>query len=92
MDPSKINLLTSASLNDGLYFSEKEMNIQPGSFTLKVAAYKLPVSSLSNQSMECVIDTNTSEYTSMLSNRRDGPLAQELANKLSIVANTNSLM
>ena len=38
------------------------------------------------------METNTGEYTSTLPNRRDGPLAQELANKLSIVANTNSLM
>lgn len=38
------------------------------------------------------MDNNTDESTSVLHNRREGPLAQELANKLSIVANTNTLM
>jgi hypothetical protein len=43
--------------------------------------------------MERNVDNNTGgEYTSILHNRRDGPLAQELANKLSIVANTNTSM
>ena len=42
--------------------------------------------------MEHSADNNTGEYTSMLHNRRDGPLAQQLANKLSIVANANTLM
>ncbi len=42
--------------------------------------------------MDRIADNNTSEYTSTLLNRRDGPLAQELANKLSIVANTNTSM
>jgi hypothetical protein len=42
--------------------------------------------------MECNNDNNTGEYTSVIHNRRDGPLAQELANKLSIVANTNLSM
>ncbi len=42
--------------------------------------------------MERNTDNNTGEYTSMILNRRDGPLAQELANKLSIVANTNTSM
>jgi hypothetical protein len=39
--------------------------------------------------MECIIEHNTGEYTSVLFNRRDAPLAQQLANKLSIVANTS---
>ncbi len=42
--------------------------------------------------MERFVDNNTGEHTSMSLNRRDGPLAQELANKLSIVANTNPSM
>jgi hypothetical protein len=38
------------------------------------------------------MDDTTGENTSMLLNRRDGPLAKQLANKLSIVANTNTAM
>ncbi|CAF3680836.1 unnamed protein product [Rotaria sordida] len=68
MDTSKVNLLSSTSLND---------------------AHKTPVSSLINTSMGDDNNNNTNEYASMSLNRRDGPLAQKLANKLSIVANTN---
>ncbi|UJR32054.1 hypothetical protein I4U23_019522 [Adineta vaga] len=45
-------------------------------------------SSVNNSNMECNDDSNTNENSSTSLNRRDGPLAQQLANKLSIVANT----
>ncbi len=38
------------------------------------------------------MDNTTGECTSMLLNRRDGPLAKQLSNKLSIVANANTSM
>jgi hypothetical protein len=44
------------------------------------------LTSLNDQNM----DTNTEASTFL--NRRDGPLAQQLANKLFIVTNTNSSM
>ncbi|CAF2791008.1 unnamed protein product [Rotaria sp. Silwood2] len=49
---------------------------------------ELPVLSLANPGMERIVDSSTAEYTSMLLNCRDGSLAQQLAHKLSIVANT----
>jgi hypothetical protein len=48
------------------------------------------LASINDQNMERNIDNNTE--ASMLINRRDGPLAPQLANKLSIVTNTNALM
>ncbi|UJR14694.1 hypothetical protein I4U23_001687 [Adineta vaga] len=55
---------------------------------LNDAVRELPVLSLANPGMERIVDSSTAEYTSMLLNCRDGALAQQLANKLSIVANT----
>ncbi|CAF3660454.1 unnamed protein product [Rotaria sp. Silwood1] len=49
--------------------------------------HKTSVSSLANTST--IDNNNTNEHTTMSLNRRDGPLAQKLASKLSIVANTN---
>ncbi|CAF1578808.1 unnamed protein product, partial [Adineta ricciae] len=51
---------------------------------------ELPVLSLANHGMERIVDSSTAEYTSMLLNCRDGALAQQLAHKLSIVANTTT--
>ena len=48
------------------------------------------LTSINDQTMERNVDNNTE--ASILINRRDGPLVQQFANKLSIVANTNALM
>jgi len=53
---------------------------------------ELPVLSLANPGMDRIVDSSTAEYTSMLLNCRDGSLAQQLAHKLSIVANTATSM
>ena len=53
---------------------------------------ELPILSLANPGMERIVDSSTAEYTSMLLNCRDGALAQQLAHKLSIVANTATSM
>jgi len=47
---------------------------------------------LANPGMERIVDSSTAEYTSMLLNCRDASLAQQLAHKLSIVANTATSM
>lgn len=53
---------------------------------------ELPVLSLANPGMERIVDSSTADYTSMLLNCREGALAQQLAYKLSLVANTASSM
>ena len=53
---------------------------------------ELPVLSLANPGMERIVDSSTAEYTSMLLNCREGALAQQLAYKLSLVANTATAM
>lgn len=53
---------------------------------------ELPILSLANPGMEHLVDTSTTEYTSMLLNCRDGALAQQLAHKLSLVSNTTTSM
>ncbi|CAF3770813.1 unnamed protein product [Adineta steineri] len=58
--------------------------------SLNDVAHRSAGSSLTSQNMEHCTDNNSSESTTMPSNRRDGPLAKQLANKLSIVANTNT--
>ena len=50
----------------------------------------LTSTSRNDSSMERNIESNSE--SSIMITRRDGPLAQQLANKLSIVANTNSSM
>ena len=65
--------------------------LQVDSSSLSVVR-ELPVLSLANPGMERIVDSSTSEYTSMLLNCRDGSLAQQLAHKLSIVANTATSM
>ena len=57
-----------------------------------IVVRELPVLSLANPGMERIVDSSTAEYTSMLLNCRDGSLAQQLAHKLSIVANTGTSM
>jgi hypothetical protein len=61
-------------------------------FFLSLVVRELPVLSLANPGMERIVDSSTAEYTSMLLNCRDGSLAQQLAHKLSIVANTATSM
>jgi hypothetical protein len=89
MDIPPINLITSAPLNDGEYLVEISLRIR---LRLFVVVRELPVLSLANPGMERIVDSSTAEYTSMLLNCRDGSLAQQLAHKLSIVANTATSM
>lgn len=88
MDLPSINLITSAPLNDGLYLKETFFLL----ILLSIVVRELPVLSLANPGMERIVDNSTAEYTSMLLNCRDGSLAQQLAHKLSIVANTATSM
>ncbi len=88
MDLPSINLITSAPLNDGLNLFKYFIDIH----LFFIVVRELPVLSLANPGMERIVDSSTAEYTSMLLNCRDGSLAQQLAHKLSIVANTATSM
>lgn len=88
MDLPPINLISSAPLNDGQF--EDSISISKFFLIDSLVVRELPVLSLANPGMERIVDSSTSDYTSMLLNYRDGALAQQLAHKLSLVANTAS--